>query len=1128
MHVSKWFAFCWIVLLFTANGMCRSAETNLLEDPSFETPKEKDRFGLVFAKWGGWKYEGDCEFRVGQVAHSGKHSCLLVGGVGAKIRVRQVLDLEPGRYQITAYLRGLDIGSGKWNMATEFSFDDKYVQLKKNGTFGWTKLTYVGELTTRKKAGPSFGLMAPGYFWIDDVCLTKVASDVPLSVTPQLAPEESPLAPPGEIRAGAVRCAECGYRNMPEWRTCYACGAPLEGSKTVAAVPPVKLIASFEGKNPFDGGTIVSQHATEGSKALRIDKSFVSLGKPQDWLGYDFLKADLYTDAQDPLPLYIEIRDTATRDYWTRVNYETIVPPGQSTLVIPIKQLYVGEKSRPGRMLQLSGINRFTFSIGEKPAAPLFVDNVRLERDVSLEQVAFDGLSAFDFGTSSSPVMEGFLPITPGTVYSKGRGYGLKDAKIWRSFDALQPDPLYQDFICIESGGLAVDVPNGKYRVFVNIDNPSGFWGEYQVYRKRTILAQGKPVVSECMDLESFKKKYFRFWNVEDLPTDNTFDKYQKAYYREKTFDVDVTNGQLRLDFQGDNWACSVSAVVIYPVAKAAQGEKFLQYVEGKRRFYFDNYFKRILHRPTGDPLHATSEDQRRGYVLFQRDFMQEVFYNDTPRADEIGRPLHGEAFAGEYEPVTLGLVPLKDLGQVTLKVSDLTGPGGAIPASAIDIRYVSYRISRVTASGSVYTINPRLLMPGGTVEMPKDMTRRFWLTVKTPADARPGVYQGRIAIQTAQGGAAEVPLEFRVHNGTLDPVDVPAGPWGYTIHVPWYGDDPKMADDNRQMYQRCMRKMREYGCTTCSGIPKIAYQGFKDGQPVLDFTVADEQMRLAKELGFLAVIGYGGGISGIEPYQQDTAQMTAAGFTDYAEFIRAVYTAVQKHADSNGWIPVYYNLCDEPLGETLVRCTENAEAYRRAFPKGPPYFTGASSFTGNDRQNPHFRLSKALHVADWNGHDEDSVNLLHAADSQWAFYNGGNRWTFGTYMYKAVKQFDMKFRVSWHWNCAAGDPYYALDCREDDYAWCSAAPDGQLIPAVQFEQVRAGLGDYRRLVTLARLAKEQPSLPAAAAGQALIATRLAAFKLGQRDHDQLFPPADWNEFRHKLDDAIDALRKLR
>jgi hypothetical protein len=782
--------------------------------------------------------------------------------------------------------------------------------------------------------------------------------------------------------------------------------------------------------------------------------------------------------------------------------------------------------SLPINCATASVIRALIFGIGEKPPAPLYMANVRLERDDSYEKVAFDGLWAFDFGTGTSPVMEGFTPVTPSTLYSKGRGYGLKDAHIWRAMDALQPDPLYQDFLCIESGGLAVDVPNGKYRVFVNIDSPSEYWGDYQRYRKRAVLAQGKPVVTETMDLESFKKKYFRFWDTEDLPTENTFDKYQKAYFHEKLFDVDVTDGQLRIDFQGQDYACSVSAVVIFPVAKAAEGEKFLRWVEAKRRFYFDNYFKRVLHKPAGDPLQPTAEDRRRGYVAFSRDYMQEVYYNDTPLAKEIGKPLAGEAFAGEYEPLTLALVPLRDLGQVTATVSDMAGPAGAIPSGAIDVGYVSYRIARVNMEGSVYSITPRLIMPTNVVRMPKDITRRFWLTVKTPADAKPGLYRGKVTVRPEQGPAAEIPIEFRVRRGTLDPLDIPAGPWGYTIGIPWYGDDLAAAAWNEAMMLKSLRKMREYGFTTCSGIPQIAYRGFKDGKPVLDFKAADAQMKVAKELGFLALVGYGGGVFGLSAYNQDTAAMKAAGFDDYSQFIRAVYTEVQKHADAQGWLPVYYNLCDEPGGDDLVRATENADSYRKAFPKGPPYFSGASSFTGNDRQNPHFRLAKALHVPNWNLHDEAAVGLIHEAGSDWAFYNGGNRWTYGDYMYKAAKQFGMKFRISWHWNIVAGDPYYALDCREDDFAWCNSSPDGRLVPAVHFEQLREGLDDYRRLITLARLSKEKAGTPAARAAQELIETRMAAFKLGQRDHDELFPPSDWNDFRRKLDDAIEALRK--
>ena len=143
--------------LFTLAACGAAYAQNLVADPSFEQPKPKDQFGLVFAQWGGWKYEGECEFRVSDLAHSGKHSLLLVGGNAPKIRARPAaITLEPGRYRVTAYLRGLDIGTGVWSQTTEFMFDDQYLHLNKNGTFGWTKLTYVGEVKEKKPdAGPS-------------------------------------------------------------------------------------------------------------------------------------------------------------------------------------------------------------------------------------------------------------------------------------------------------------------------------------------------------------------------------------------------------------------------------------------------------------------------------------------------------------------------------------------------------------------------------------------------------------------------------------------------------------------------------------------------------------------------------------------------------------------------------------------------------------------------------------------------------------------------------------------------------------------------------------------------------------------------------------------------------------
>ena len=1103
------------------------ADQELIQDPSFEITKAKDQFGRVFAKWEGWKFEGDCAFEVGLVAHTGKTSALLTCSAPGKIRINQALELTPGRYRITAYIRGLDIGTGQWNMSTEFMFNDKYISLAKSGNFGWSRLTYVADLTAPAKTGPSFGLLGAGMFWIDDVSMERVGQDVPLTENPVIGQQEKAIEPPSRLDAGAIRCQRCGYRNMLRWEKCYACGSTLdrEPSRIEASGPPVKIITSFENENPFSDSTAVSMHATDGARSMRVDRGFAVMQKLQDWSGYDFIKVDTYTDSPRPVPVGIEIQDTSTQDYWTRVNYSTVIPPGQGTLTLPLKQIYVGEKSRPGRRLILNAIIRLVFSVGEAPAAPVFFDKLRLERDTTSQKVFFDGLYAFDFGPGTSPVMDGFTAITPTTEYNPGRGYGLKNAKIYRAVDALQPDPLYQDFLSIGSGGLAVDVPNGKYRVFVNMDSPAGFWGEVQAFRERSIIAQGKKVVAEQMNLKAFAKKYFQFWDTEDLPSDNTFDKYDHAHFGEKVFDVEVKNGQLYLEFNGPDWACSVSAVIIFPLEKVTEGMHFLEWVKEKRRFYFENSFKRVLHQPTGDPLAPTAEDMRRGYVLFQRDYMQDLYYNDTPSQAELGHPLAAEAFAGQEEPVTLAVVPLKDLGKATVSVSALKGPQGVIPATAIDIGYVSYRVTRVTLDGSVYNLTPRWIIPRSSVAMPSGVARQFWLTVRTPQAASPGVYMGQVTFAPQQGAASSVPIHLTVRKGILAEADIPAGPFGGRIGLPFVENDPEAIDFSINMTEKSLHAIRAKGFTMFSGVPYVTYQGFSGGKPVLDFSAADRQMKVVKDLGFLAVSTYGAGLAGFDNYHQDIDKMKAAGYTDYTAFVKAIYVEIQQHAREKGWPTVYWNLCDEPNGDDLKRAVENAKAYHDAFPSGPPLFTGATSLYDPDEGGLHFALSEALHTPALNLHDEALVNRLRSSGAVWAFYNEGSRWTFGEYLFKAAKEFNLQYRLTWHWNIVAGDPYYALDSREDDYAWANASPDGELVPSVEFQRITAGLNDYRYFLTLQRLAKDQPDTPAGKAARELIARRMAAFHIGDKNRDRSFGAGDWKALREQVGSAIEAFQ---
>src|SRR5581483_2974425 len=130
----------------------------------------------------------------------------------------------------------------------------------------------------------------------------------------------------------------------------------------------------------------------------------------------------------------------------------------------------------------------------------------------------------------------------------------------------------------------------------------------------------------------------------------------------------------------------------------------------------------------------------------------------------------------------------------------------------------------------------------------------------------------------------------------------------------------------NRAMTDRCLAKLREYGFTTASGLPVVSYHGFKNGVPQFDFSRADAQMKLFRAHGFtMPVITYCA-FHGLNTYNKDDAAMKAAGFTDYSKFIHAIFSAVQKHAEEANWLPVYWNIGDEPLGEDVIRSTANAE----------------------------------------------------------------------------------------------------------------------------------------------------------------------------------------------------------
>jgi len=767
------------------------------------------------------------------------------------------------------------------------------------------------------------------------------------------------------------------------------------------------------------------------------------------------------------------------------------------------------------------------------PKKPLYLDHIRLEKDLEHEQYQFPGLVALDLGGETSlifynhhttPTMRGFTALTPSMLYTKERGFGLLNPKFYgpKAMDGFQPDPLYRGFIILEGGGVAIDVPNGKYHVFLNIDSPTGFWGEFQAYSERKVLAEGKVVVHETMDIAAFRKWYFRHYDTEDMPGEDFWAKYVKTYFHEKSFDVEVTDGQLNIDFEGKQFANCVSMIVVYPADKSAQGERFLAWVEKKRRAIWNRDFKFWDRKVVDTGFLPTKKEQERGMAFFHRDLGEEVYYNDKPAAHERVEQIANFALAGESVPLEFSILPLKDLGKTTVTISALVNSnGGVIPPSAVETGYASSRVTPTSYFGTIYSLKPKYIMPRNNVMMPAHVTRRFFLMVEVPATATPGLYTGQVTVTPTGTAPVSFPVALKVHHGVLATVDIPVGPFGCGMELPWLQSDPATQQWKDMMMLKTMTKLRECGFTTVTGLPGITYKGFVGGKPVLDFSVADKNMKIARSAGFTLPTPSYYPFKGLDIYYQDTNAMQAAGFTDYAQFIRAVFTAVQKHADEQSWLPVWWVLGDEPAGPDLLsKCLANVDAYRKAFPDGPPRFTLLGSYSDANPADLDFKIAKALHCMTWGVFSQQSVDLLRANGGALAQYNGGNRWTFGDHLYKMVTQYDLQFRVAWHWNIAVGDPYYGLDCRENDYCWCNVSPDDELVSTIFFLRLRMGLNDYRGLLTLSNLIKKNPGVVQAATAQKLIDDRLATIKVGS------FKGFDDDEaFRLKVEEAIESLQ---
>ena len=467
----------------------------------------------------GWKvYTWAGTYVVGRTAGEassggGGYAVQIEGLARGKSGVYQHVDFVAGTYELSFSMAYRELVGNSWGLALEavvISGDLTIVETLPTAepNKNWTALTLQFTVPINGSGTVYLRMHGTGYAFFDDVTLKQLLChpDVETTVSVDAAVAVRPLLFEFPFReADALLCGYCLLGNgaasdaaaiasniptfQPGHPVCVRCAEAnvTNANDDSVAADPVHLLASFEegDYNPFGAATYVSMDSVNaggssnpGSTAGRgvelhgtYYDAHDTTGLLSDWSKYSYLKVNVFNPKPAPVSFYVEIRDVHSTGYWSRVNWYTAAAPGHSTITVPL-QIFVGEKTvtKERRRLYLQKITRLVFSI-ESPNV-VVLDQVRLEPAAPYEHL-FPQLIMLDFGLPSSPVQMGFVPVVGADWYRNRVGYGLEPGSVISHIkDRRHPTNMLRDWIGFQSGGVAIDLPDGMYSVAVYMEDP--------------------------------------------------------------------------------------------------------------------------------------------------------------------------------------------------------------------------------------------------------------------------------------------------------------------------------------------------------------------------------------------------------------------------------------------------------------------------------------------------------------------------------------------------------------------------------------------------------------------------------------------------------------------------------
>jgi len=358
-------------------------------------------------------------------------------------------------------------------------------------------------------------------------------------------------------------------------------------------------------------------------------------------------------------------------------------------------------------------------------------------------------------------------------------------------------DQLTREAIWDIASPLLVDLPDGKYRIHWTEGVIMPGAGANMPCDYALSVKVGDKVIPIRKRATNFAERARYFYGrdrIDYLPGEDKWSKYMSDLFYPLECDVEVTGGQLKLEFLTNppNRA-NASFILIYPVDKAPVIEPEIAALWNDIRTRFNEMVYQQatidiaskmnlpgLHSEFVKPAEAEKDRQalaaaNDGLLVFQREPIEDVYPDTVPSVEALGNAISAFTPAGEIAALTLNLYATKDLSNLKVEIGEFTGPGGQkLPAGASDLRFVryEYRMSGQQVHGDwKYMIMPWYLVKRESITMAKGMSVRWWLNVDVPAETKPGQYVAKARITGKDLPAKDVTLTLDVLPIRLDPV---------------------------------------------------------------------------------------------------------------------------------------------------------------------------------------------------------------------------------------------------------------------------------------------------------------------------------------------------------------------